>query len=320
MKIKLSVIVPMYNSEQYIERCLDSILNLDIPKEIIVVDDGSSDNSYSIVEQYAKRGLVFLHRQENKGVSEARNFGLSKASGSFVAFVDSDDLVIKDEFEKFFSLFKESDACMAMGGVNIEFSSDCVENRRAFADLQSKSLNGEKCFTSLMQTNTFTPLVFCYLFRKSFIDSNGLKFCHRMSEDDLWTSVAMCLANNVLITSCVHYRYCKHSVSITGNNKNSLFRADNHIAVANDLYEFMMCHKLEKQTEVWLCCKILYIVSVAVGIYLEKSYSQFSLDLEMYTNIIRIVTQSEDSYAKRVGLMFAGRIVKDLRKLLDLSK
>lgn len=319
MKTKVSVIVPMYNSEQYIERCLNSILNLNIPKEIIVVDDGSTDNSYNIVEKYAKRDLVYLHRQENKGVSEARNLGLSKISGNIVAFVDSDDLVIKDEFEKFFYLFKDSDACMAMGGVNIEFSSDWVEKRQAFTDLLDKNLNGEKCFISLMQTNTFTPLVFCYLFRKSFIDNCGLRFCHRMSEDDLWSSEAMCLANNVLITSCVHYRYCKHSESITGNNKNSLFRADNHIVVANDLYEFMLCHKLEKQTEVWLCCKILYIVSIATGIYLEKSYSRFSLDLEMYKNILRIVTQSEDDYAKRVGLMFAGRIIKGLRYLIDLS-
>lgn len=69
MKHILSVIIPLYNSEKCINRCIDSILELQISKEIIVIDDGSTDNSYQVVKPYADNGFIKLYQQENKGVS-----------------------------------------------------------------------------------------------------------------------------------------------------------------------------------------------------------------------------------------------------------
>lgn len=314
MKHLLSVIIPLYNSEKYIEECIDSVLELHISKEIIVIDDGSTDNSYQAVKPYADNGLIKLYQQENKGVSEARNHGLSVCSGDIIAFVDSDDYIIKQGFEDLYHQFLLSGAELVMGGVNIIFTDSRTEQRQAYMDLQNKELNGQECFATLMRTNTFTPLVFCYLFKKDFIDKYNLRFCHKMSEDDLWTSIAMCNATKVYVSDVLHYAYCKHSDSITGENFDTLFRAENHIAVANDLYKYLKTHKLRHNAEEWLCCKILYIASIAVKIYAEKGKWDFKLDLQMYQDLFKRLLSSSDEYVKKIGLMFGGRIIKMIKQ------
>ena len=93
--IKVSIVIPVYNSERYIKQCLDSIISQDFTNlDIIIVDDGSSDNSYKICEKYKNIDLrIRLYRQENKGVSAARNKGISEAVGEYIIFIDSDDYV-----------------------------------------------------------------------------------------------------------------------------------------------------------------------------------------------------------------------------------
>ena len=117
MKHLLSVIIPLYNSKKYIEKCIDSVLELHISKEIIVIDDGSTDSSCQVVKSYADNGLIKLYQQENKGVSEARNLGLSVCQGDIIAFVDSDDYIIKQGFEDLYHQFKLSNSEIAIGGV-----------------------------------------------------------------------------------------------------------------------------------------------------------------------------------------------------------
>lgn len=108
--LKLSIIIPVYNVEKYIARCLDSIFNQNIDDacfEVIVVNDGTPDNSMQIVESYVTmhRNLTVIN-QDNQGLSVARNTGLAKASGDYVWFVDSDDWLVKDAFSILFGYMK----------------------------------------------------------------------------------------------------------------------------------------------------------------------------------------------------------------------
>ena len=100
--MKLSIIVPVYNVEKYIEKCLNSLCNLETENEIIIVNDGSTDSSLKIVEEFKKNHdneNIIIISQENKGLSEARNTGLRKAKGEYVSFIDSDDFVDKKLYE-----------------------------------------------------------------------------------------------------------------------------------------------------------------------------------------------------------------------------
>ena len=100
----LSIIIPVYNSEKYLEECLNSVLNQTLKDiEIICVNDGSTDNSLKILENIAAQDLrVRIINQENKGQGNARNAGLEAANGDYVGFVDSDDFISPDFYEKLY--------------------------------------------------------------------------------------------------------------------------------------------------------------------------------------------------------------------------
>ena len=94
MEKQLSIIIPLYNTEEYLERNLDSLLKQDLEKEIIIIDDGSTDQSYVIAKKYSdKYSDIKLIQQENSGQSVARNRGLEIATGEYIFFCDSDDYV-----------------------------------------------------------------------------------------------------------------------------------------------------------------------------------------------------------------------------------
>lgn len=98
----VSVIVPMYNVEKYIDECLNSLVNQTLKDmEVIVVNDGSSDNSVNIVEGYVKKypDIVKLVHKENGGLSDARNFGVKYATGKYIGFLDSDDYIEYNMYE-----------------------------------------------------------------------------------------------------------------------------------------------------------------------------------------------------------------------------
>ena len=112
---KVSVIVPVYNCELYIERCLESLLNQTLQDiEIILVDDGSKDDSVTICKKYSDPRIKLL-TQHNQGQSRARNYGLSVATGEYIGFVDADDWVDLDFFEKLYNsaVLNNSDIAMA---------------------------------------------------------------------------------------------------------------------------------------------------------------------------------------------------------------
>ncbi|WP_426481500.1 glycosyltransferase family 2 protein [Chryseobacterium sp. R2ACT005] len=114
---KVSIIVPVYNVENYLTKCLDSLVNQSLSNiEILVVNDGSKDNSGKIIEGYAQRypEKIKAFTKENGGLSDARNFGLDRASGDYIGFVDSDDYVSETMFEEMFLLGEKHQAKMVI--------------------------------------------------------------------------------------------------------------------------------------------------------------------------------------------------------------
>lgn len=142
----ISVIVPIYNVEEYLSRCIDSIINQTYAElEIILVDDGSTDKCGIICEEYAQKDarIKVLHKQ-NGGLSDARNVGLENAQGDYIAFVDSDDYIALDMYEKLYRRIEKDKSDLAI--CNIEFvnekkeplirntldAGDCVINEKQF--------------------------------------------------------------------------------------------------------------------------------------------------------------------------------------------
>ena len=108
---KISIIIPVYNVEKYIGKCLDSIINQTYKNlEIIVINDGSTDNSGGVIEQYAKydNRIQVIHKK-NEGISKARNLGLDICTGDYISFIDSDDFIRKDTYEILLNYIQRKD-------------------------------------------------------------------------------------------------------------------------------------------------------------------------------------------------------------------
>lgn len=109
-KIKVSIIVPVYNVEDYIEECIDSIVNQTLKEiEIIIVNDGTKDNSIKKIEKYLSDPRVVLINKENGGLSSARNAGLKLAKGEYISFIDSDDFIELTMLEDLYNNSEDSE-------------------------------------------------------------------------------------------------------------------------------------------------------------------------------------------------------------------
>ncbi len=116
---KVSIIVPVYNIEKYLAKCLDSLINQTLEDiEIICVNDGSTDNSAEILNEYAQKDCrIKIINQDNAGLSAARNTGINAANGEYIGYVDSDDWIDLNFYEKLYNAAKDTDADIAVAGI-----------------------------------------------------------------------------------------------------------------------------------------------------------------------------------------------------------
>ncbi len=167
----ISIIIPVYNTEKYLRKCLDSIINQTfIELEIILINDGSTDLSGVICEEYSRidERIIVLH-QENGGVSSARNRGLSIANGKYIGFVDPDDWVEPDMYERLHQLMTEHQTDIAACGAALESS----EGKRLnpVSDLNLTKYNHIEALDTILDTEGFQGYVCNKLFSSDIIKS-----------------------------------------------------------------------------------------------------------------------------------------------------
>ena len=165
MKPQISVIVPVYNVEQYLKRCVDSILAQTFTDfELILVDDGSPDNCGVICDEYARRDhRVRVIHKENGGLSDARNAALDVMQGRYVFFVDSDDWISNDALESTYEAIRKTGAKVATGNIITAYE-DGRETVLYAPSREEKVLNGEEMLTTLLRPNACNRLYAAEIF------------------------------------------------------------------------------------------------------------------------------------------------------------
>ena len=162
--MKVSVIVPVYKVEQYISKCLDSLVNQTLEDmEIIVVNDGSPDNSEKIIKDYAKKykNIKYL-KKENGGLSSARNFGLKHATGEYIGFVDSDDYVDKRMYQMMYEKAIEASADLVVCDLNYVYED---KEEKAYSNIKTDTTD----IKSIM--NNIYPAAWNKLYKKELFDN-----------------------------------------------------------------------------------------------------------------------------------------------------
>lgn len=207
-----TIVMPVYNVAPYLPRCLESLVALDPqPDEIVVVDDGSTDDCPRILADFAPQlPQMRVIRQENGGLSAARNTGLDAARGKYLAFVDSDDFLEPDAYRHALAA-AESDALdMVLFNAMFHFEGR-KPDRPIYENLPASAriVSGREWLTERL-TGKFLPhMVWMHLYRREFIEEHRFRFIPRLiHEDVIWTTQALLAAKRVRYVDhvAVHYR------------------------------------------------------------------------------------------------------------------
>ncbi len=165
---KVSIIVPVYNSEKYLDKCLKSLINQTLKDiEIVLVNDGSTDNSVKIIEKYLKDERIKLFNKENGGQASARNLGLTKAKSDYIIFIDSDDYVNKDMCEKLYKFIKKDNYDIVLADYYIVTNTD-----KKYVTMLHKE-SGEVNFHEYLQT---AVCPWNKIYKRTFLINNDFKF------------------------------------------------------------------------------------------------------------------------------------------------
>lgn len=184
----VSLIIPIYNSEAFLEKCLSSAVSQTLGEiEIILVDDGSSDGSFAIIDSFAENDpRIKVFKQQNKGPGAARNLGLRMASGEFVAFMDSDDWIDEEFLEKMYNAAVENDADVVM------CNHKKVINDSLTLPLPKHSLPKTPGFRKIMKNAVSDTGIRGYvwdkLYRRAIFEENGIEYPEGLYYEDLATT------------------------------------------------------------------------------------------------------------------------------------
>lgn len=212
--VKVSIIVPVYNVEKYLAKCLDSLVNQTLREiEIIIVNDGSKDNSAQIAQRYAAQypEKVMYLEKENGGLSDARNFGIDHANGDYLAFVDSDDFVHPTMMEQMHGLCQTYDADIAI--CNLQKVNENGEITQKLTQLS----NFPTVFTLAERPDAFADMSYfaCNkLFKKSVFGDFRFKKGIHFEDIELIPRVLL-RAQKVAKTDDYHYQYFERTDSIS---------------------------------------------------------------------------------------------------------
>ncbi|SHG76224.1 glycosyltransferase family 2 protein [Chryseobacterium sp. OV279] len=210
----VSIIVPVYNVENYLAKCLDSLINQSLQEiEIIVVDDGSKDGSGLIIEEYARKfpEKIKAFTKENGGLSDARNFGLEKASGKYIGFVDSDDYVTETMFEEMMQLAEKHNAKMVICNIQKVDQNGKITQKLTQIPHLSEKIVLEDHFSVFSDLSYFA----CNkLFKKELFDHK--RFKKGVHFEDIQLIPQLLLECEVVAqTQNFHYQYLERTDSIT---------------------------------------------------------------------------------------------------------
>lgn len=249
---KVSIILPVYNSEKYIQKCLESIISQSYKNiEILIVDDGSTDNTNALISEYVNKDnrIVYI-RKENEGVSIARNVALLKSSGKYICFVDSDDFLEKKAIEILVSYMSNCNVDLVIGSYNI-LRRKCIYSTNIF---NNYIYSREEIISEINKKNFLLATPWAKLYKSEIIKKNNLFFDANLSygEDTCFNFDYVKFCSLVKVIDKIVYNYLlggEASMIKYHDNINEscakLFKKKlnivNDIDIQTDIYKHYLC-------------------------------------------------------------------------------
>lgn len=247
----LSIVVPVFNVEKYLDRCISSLLKTEGIEctEIIIIDDGSTDGSGRIADDYSREfDYIKSFHKRNGGLSDARNYGLSKASGRYVFFCDSDDLVFPETFRHIIRIAAEVDSDVLLwDGAHIDETDNIVDSKGKYRIVHDglpesdAPISGIDVMVNQIKAHSECPMTaWLMACNRDFLLNNKLSFAKDLlHEDELWSAQVYVKASKVLyIPECVYgYRIRDDSI-MSAQNERSELHVKSFDYIMNYLYDW----------------------------------------------------------------------------------
>lgn len=316
--IKISVIVPVYKvPEEYLRKCIESILNQSLKElEIILVDDGSPDNCGNICDEYAKKdSRINVIHKENEGVSSARNIGISKARGKYISFVDSDDWIENDFYEKIFEYAIDNDVDIAISGFLKEING---KSHEVLKKEKSQIFTRQEAQYRLLDRKIYVWGLWDKIYKNKLI--KGKVFFDKtldMGEDldFVWKILKVSEKIGYISLNKYHYVKRKNSATLSANPEKKW----SSIQVIKNILDEIIIEKFDEKSIKQVQC--LYVKEVAGSIIdminsntvkYEKYIKLFQKEIKNYREIL---FKNSFSIKVKVGL-FLAIIPYDFYKLI----
>lgn len=288
-QIKVTVIIPVYNTEKYVEEAVLSILNQTLKEiEVILVNDGSTDNSLSILQAIAATDMrVSVLSQVNQGQATARNVGLSKALGSYVYFMDSDDILDKECLE--LCVLKCEKECLDFVFFDAEsFSSDgdfkIGYTYRRCHKLEDRIYNGLEITNRLLDIDGFRVAPWLQLIRRQYLLDTQLKYEVTTHEDELFTDLLFLQAKRVGCINRVFFNRRLRDASVvttpfSAKNLNAYLFIIDRLTAFDSLFPDKRYHQTIERIVVHILNGVLYKTRLlnkeARGLLLKKLFPKY---------------------------------------------
>ena len=315
----VSVIIPAYNIEDYIGRCLDSIISQTYKNlEIIVVDDGSRDYTGEILDNYAKkdRRIKVIHK-ENGGVSSARNKGIEAAEGDYIGFIDGDDLIESEMYKTLVDLLEEENADIAHCGYQMVFPDriDYYHNTG-----KKKIQTTEEGLKDLLSGEMIEPGLVNKLYKKELIKNCRLNETVKINEDLLMNYQLFKLSQKSVYYDITPYSYMIRSSSATGANSLITKREDS-LRVLNQIKDDCINNNL---LSIIYKRYIYLLMAICRDGLKDKSYMKYQkkqrkqLKKELKTDVFKSCIPKKLKYMSLFSCYFP-HIMKIIYKMYDLK-
>ena len=273
MKSIISIIVPIYNAEKFIERCIKSVLNqTEHSWELILINDGSIDNTEQICKKYVGDARIHLYSKRNTGVSDTRNIGIEKAIGNWITFLDADDELSSDYIENALKIISKNNYDIIVGQLNTYLGaeylikSDIEYNRKNKIRLMKNLISGEK---KENYNSSLLGFVIGKIYKSEIVKNLKFPLKIRYREDTLFNLQAFLKAKNILVTNSINYHYII-------NTQSACFKYIpdymNEIKQFNEILENIIeSNNLDLKEEFYICMTNMYMVWLKLCIIHDKS-------------------------------------------------
>lgn len=321
--MKISVIVPVYNTSKFLKKCLDSILDQSLKEiEIIIVNDGSTDNSLEIIKTYYEKDKrIKVINQKNMGLSGARNSGIKLAKGEYILHIDSDDWIEKDYLKDMYELAKKEGADIVIS----DFYMDYMERKIEYIIDQEKNsiLDKEECLNRISYLNSY-PAVWNKLFKRELYIKNKIEHPLNISlGEDLGTTPKLIyFSNKIVKLNKAYVHYIQNATSITKTKR---------------LESILQLYSCGKELEKFFCNKNISISGLKAtywstllfsdkNIFIEEKYKtllkEYLIDIKKI-NICKVKSKKLRLYflvLKAVNTIFCLKIIFELDKIFKNIK